>query len=228
MLEEKVFSQSPKAKQIQDAEALKQAMSSTGILMAKSPNTLQSSTTPGEITPREVEPKPRLRSPGTSDERNFIASNTRSIAALAARKKTKAQLDVVNTEKKFGERSLYRPVNDNRDTSLTPSRLAAHNKALGDSVFYSGVTYPVTEDNTSYATDMTLPVVHSQLLDNEVYFGGVKKVSVPESERKRKKRTKSYDLASLSHVSCFLTFCIERLNCTAVKSSMCIFGIFIS
>ena len=67
----------------------------------------------------------------------MIVSNTRNIAALAAKKRNKVQTNTFNIERQMpGEpRALYRPLNDknrntsdNRDVFLTPSRLDKHNK----------------------------------------------------------------------------------------------------
>ncbi|KAH9504088.1 Kinesin-like protein kif19 [Bulinus truncatus] len=71
------------------------------------------------------------------EDRTVINANTRSIAALAAKKRNQASIS--GATDKFGQRPLYRPQPqiddedfDDFGTKLTPSRLALHNRSMND------------------------------------------------------------------------------------------------
>lgn len=109
-------------------------------------------------------PTPRLSPPGDKPDRVVITTGTRSIAALAARKRT-------IIEQKYGDtRSLYRPNSERdpqNDSVLSQTMLAKHNKKYGD------VSLPIikdpSDDNISQGTknssfsDSTLPPITGRL-----------------------------------------------------------------
>ncbi|XP_060067526.1 kinesin-like protein KIF19 [Ylistrum balloti] len=121
-----------------------------------------------------------------SDDRTTITSNTRNIAALAAKKRSKAQNNLLNIERQYGEpRSLYRPSND--DAYLSPRTLARHNQSYDDVVLPS-IHKPPSEDNLSNATKQSANTDNSNLPP----IRGGRKVS-KESDLKRNRRTRGYD-----------------------------------
>ena len=129
------------------------------------------------------------------DDRKEIASNTRSIAALAAKKRSKAHNDLLNLERQFGgePRTLYRNSGDRSNSDndyLSPSTLARHDRNYGELVL-PPLSKPPSEDNLdnistgtkqSTNTDSTLPP-----LRNESNFrrGG---------DIRRNRRTRGYDV----------------------------------
>ncbi|XP_078317515.1 kinesin-like protein KIF19 isoform X2 [Crassostrea virginica] len=130
------------------------------------------------------------------DDRKEIASNTRSIAALAAKKRSKAHNDLLNLERQFGgePRTLYRNSGDRSNSDndyLSPSTLARHDRNYGELVL-PPLSKPPSEDNLdnistgtkqSTNTDSTLPP-----LRNESNFrrGG---------DIRRNRRTRGYDVS---------------------------------
>ena len=125
----KLFIESPKHRKLQQSE-LSGAWRNNSSL---SDNFDRSS--PLDIPPPRETPLAPSRT--SQNDRTVIVSNTRNIAALAAKKRNKVQTNTFNIERQMpGEpRALYRPSNDknrnnsdNRDVFLTPSRLDKHNK----------------------------------------------------------------------------------------------------
>ncbi|XP_071106113.1 kinesin-like protein KIF19 [Haliotis cracherodii] len=134
------------------------------------------------------------------DDKEVIQSNTRNIAALAAKKRTKAHHDHLNAERQgHGSRPLYRPSHDSDAGALTPSRLAKHNRTYGDGMTHTST--PPSDDNISSVTveklsihtDISLPVISAS---EERYRGGVRKVSRNEADQRRKKRGRNFDVVS--------------------------------
>lgn len=131
----------------------------------------------------------------TPENRKEIASNTRSIAALAAKKRSKAHNDLLNLERQFGgePRTLYRNSGEKSSNSendyLSPSTLARHDRNYGELVL-PPLSKPPSEDNLdnistgtkqSTNTDSTLPP-----LRNESNFR--------RGDTRRNRRTRGYDV----------------------------------
>ncbi|XP_062605010.1 kinesin-like protein KIF19 [Saccostrea cucullata] len=128
------------------------------------------------------------------DNRKEIASNTRSIAALAAKKRSKAHSDLLNLERQFGgePRTLYRNSGDKSNSDndyLSPSTLAKHDRNYGELVL-PPLHKPPSEDNLdnistgtkqSTNTDSTLPPLRNE---NNFRRGDIK----------RNRRTRGYDV----------------------------------
>lgn len=100
----------------------------------------------------------------SNSDRNTIVSNTRNIAALAAKKRNRAQTNLNNLERRgdtLEPRPLYRPINesnekDNRDAYLTPSRLDKHNRTFIPETPYVSVSKAPSEDSLSTVTKHTM------------------------------------------------------------------------
>lgn len=158
---------------------------------------------PVDIPPlRDV---PLAPSRTSQNDRTVILSNTRNIAALAAKKRNKAQTNLLNMEKQMpGEpRSLYRPsndknINDSRDAYLTPSRLDKHDKFfVTDNPF--PVSNPPSEDSLSTITKHTAISEHSlpplrklSEAGQDRYHGNMRQwVPVDPAVKKKKKRNET-------------------------------------
>lgn len=111
---------------------------------------------------------PSRQSKTSFEDPEVIMSNTRSIAALAAKKRTQATVVNQLPEKPYvpTHRPLYRPAGETLDDFapvLTSSRLAQHNRLTGDGMFTE--TLVLSDDNlsqntlekTSVHTDGSLP-----------------------------------------------------------------------
>jgi hypothetical protein len=131
----------------------------------------------------------------TPDNRKEIASNTRSIVALAAKKRSKAHNDLLNLERQFGgePRTLYRNSGEKSSNSendyLSPSTLAKHDRNYGELVL-PPLSKPPSEDNLdnistgtkqSTNTDSTLPPLRNE---NNFRRGDIR----------RNRRTRGYDV----------------------------------
>jgi len=97
----------------------------------------------------------------SNSDRHTIVSNTRNIAALAARKRNKAQTNLTNIEKRdtVDPRPLYRPSNERnseRDAYLTPSRLDKHNRTFVPDHPYVSISKAPSEDSLSITTKHTV------------------------------------------------------------------------
>lgn len=146
--EDKLFSQSAQAKRMKEA-------SLTG--------TWRNNSNLSNGLPDDPPPSPAERSvPSKNEDRSTIATGTRSIAALAAKKRT------IIEQKYVGDnRSLYRPSSEkevnNNDSYLSQKMLAKHDKKFAET------TLPMikdpSDDNISHATknsflsDSTLPPI---------------------------------------------------------------------
>lgn len=126
------------------------------------------------------------------EDRKEITSNTRSIAALAAKKRSKAHNDLLNLERQFGGEP--RTLNRNSDNDyLSPSTLAKHDRNYGELVL-PPLSKPPSEDNLdnistgtkqSTNTDSTLPPLRNE---NNFRRGG---------DIRRNRRTRGYDVGYL-------------------------------
>lgn len=124
------------------------------------------------------------------EDRKEITSNTRSIAALAAKKRSKAHNDLLNLERQFGGEP--RTLNRNSDNDyLSPSTLARHDRNYGELVL-PPLSKPPSEDNLdnistgtkqSTNTDSTLPPLRNE---NNFRRGG---------DIRRNRRTRGYDVS---------------------------------
>ncbi|XP_052262802.1 kinesin-like protein KIF19 isoform X2 [Dreissena polymorpha] len=99
------------------------------------------------------------------NDRHTILSNTRNIAALAAKKRNKAQTNLTNIEKRDlpeQQRPLYRPNNNDnsksseRETYLSPSRLDTHNRTFIPEHPFVLVNKVPSEDSLSLTEKQTL------------------------------------------------------------------------
>lgn len=129
-------------------------------------------------------PTPRI-TPGEKTDRTVIATGTRNIAALAAKKRT-------IIEQKYGDtKSLYRPNSEKdltNDSYLSQNMLAKHNKKFSDT------TLPMikdpSDDNLSHNTknssfsDSTLPPIRQ----------GQKNSLQREADLKKNRRTRGNEL----------------------------------
>ena len=101
-------------------------------------------------------------------------TNTRSIAALAAKKRNRAQSTLENLDKSPEAKPLYRPNNNNherhfsdksdnsnRDAYLTPSRLDKHNRTFVPDHPYTSLSKQLSEDSLSTVTKHTAISDHS-------------------------------------------------------------------
>ncbi|XP_041363703.1 kinesin-like protein KIF19 [Gigantopelta aegis] len=171
----KIFTQSAKARQIQESQTLSGVWNN--YLLG------------GD---RDI-PSSLISSQQSFEDRMIISTNTRNIAALAAKKRTKVHKDILNTDKQM-TRTLYRPLPDIKDEPvLTPSRLAKHNRTFTDSL-----VQPPSEDELSLVlsekvsehTEVSLPPITGL---EEKYRAAVKKPTKQETELKRKKRGAKVD-----------------------------------
>ena len=141
----------------------------------------------------------------SNSDRNTIVSNTRSIAALAAKKRNKAQSNLLNIERQNNSenRSLYRPNNDrngfdDRDAYLTPSRLDKHNKKYTSDQQFNSLSKSPSEDSLSVVTKHTAQSEHSlpplrRVGDNIDRNRNMRQwVPVEAGARKKKKREPTY------------------------------------
>ncbi|XP_059157154.1 kinesin-like protein KIF19 isoform X2 [Physella acuta] len=163
----KVFTQSAKTKQILKANRV----SDIGYLQ-------------NDIDIQDHIPTPTAPSRISYEDRTVINANTRSIAALAAKKRNQASIASGATDK-FGVRPLYRPQvqvdDDDFDdfgTKLTPSRLAQHNRNMGDGVYnFSGGEE--LGERISVITDPNLPPLRT--------IGSVGSRQIQEQEEARRR-----------------------------------------
>ena len=81
-------------------------------------------------------------SPTPAKDKTIIVTDTRNIAALAARRKNKAQMNVFNSEKQLKD-----------DNYLSASRLASHDRKYGTAA--NGVPHLFEGDNFSIGTGDT-------------------------------------------------------------------------
>ena len=190
----KFFIQSPKSRKLEQA-ALSRAWRNNSNL---SDNFDRSS--PVDIPhPKDIPLAPSR----TSQDRTVILTNTRNIAALAAKKRNKAQTSLFNNENPQ-PRPLYRPGSDKnaneRDAFLTPSRLDKHNKFfVTDNVFMP--SNAPSEDSLSTITkhttisDTALPPLR-RVSDNgaDRFNGNVRQwvPADPAMKRRKKKAENSY------------------------------------
>ncbi|PVD37655.1 hypothetical protein C0Q70_00253 [Pomacea canaliculata] len=120
------------------------------------------------------------------EDREIIASNTRNIAALAARRRTQANAS--NQVIYLGGRPLYRPVPDAVEDFpmvLTPSRLAQHNRLTEDGAYLNFSDDNLSQntvEKTSVHTDNSLP----PLLGSEPQY------TYKKGDSAEKKNTGSY------------------------------------
>ncbi|XP_053393592.1 kinesin-like protein KIF19 [Mercenaria mercenaria] len=165
--DEKIFSHTPKARQIENANS----KFDRGTLSAAWRNNSSLSQEIDRVTPVEI-PTERnsLGAPSrnSNSDRNTIVTNTRNIAALAAKKRNRAQTNLNNIEKRgdtLDPRPLYRPANegkdalndrDNRDAYLTPSRLDKHNRTFIPDAPYVSISKAPSEDSLSTVTKHTI------------------------------------------------------------------------
>ncbi|XP_050391529.1 kinesin-like protein KIF19 isoform X3 [Patella vulgata] len=139
---------------------------------------------------------PSIKSRQSFDDKETIVSNTRNIAALAAKKRTRVQNTLLQTDKMDKPRTLYRPTNDSASdfapNALTPSRLAKHNKDYGEGTFHFNST-PPSDDNISSVTAVEKISIHTDTslppLNEQQYKGGVRKISQTETEARRRRRS---------------------------------------
>ena len=120
------------------------------------------------------------------EDPTIINANTRNIAALAAKKRNQANINV--TEPKFAQRALYRPqggIDDNDfddfGSVLTPSRLAHHNHIMGDGFLGVGGGDDAAE-RISLLTDNSLPPIRT--------IGGVGSQRIREQEEARRRNVR--------------------------------------
>ncbi|KAI8794146.1 kinesin protein KIF19 [Biomphalaria glabrata] len=158
----KVFTQSAKAKHIQQAER---------------------SIYPQDLEIVEHVSTPTAPSRISYEDRTIINANTRSIAALAAKKRNQANIS--GATDKFGQRPLYRPQplidDDDFDpfgTKLTPSRLALHNRNMSEGLYSNGLGDDGLE-RFSTITDPNLPPLRT------IGTIGSKRIQEQEEARRR-------------------------------------------
>ena len=181
----KIFTQSAKARQIQECQTLSGVWNN--YLLG------------GD---RDI-PSSLVSSQQSFEDRMVISTNTRNIAALAAKKRTKVHKDLLNTDKQIS-RSMYRPLPDIKDEPvLTPSRLAKHNRTFTDSLVQAPSEDEmslVLSEKVSEHTEVSLPPIAST---EEKYRAGLKKPTKQETELKRKRRGGKVDNNYLQQVSAF-------------------------
>ncbi|XP_012943320.1 kinesin-like protein KIF19 [Aplysia californica] len=168
----KVFTRSAKAKQIQRSEELNKHWKTDLDIVEKSPTPLA----PSRIS---------------YEDRTVITTNTRNIAALAAKKRSQANTSAA--ESRFGARPLYRPqpqIDDNDfddfGSVLTPSRLAQHNRNMGE----GGLLGPLhgfggaddAAERVSLLTDQSLPPLRT--------IGGIGSKKIQEHEEARRRNVR--------------------------------------
>lgn len=151
---EKVFSHSPRARELREAQARTEAAISKsssslhnnpaetkGTRRQQSIVTLSDNKSDHSSSSPVPAPGGRLDTLKSTEDRNIILSHTRSIAALAAKKRTKVTVDglSMNDEalnKTYTSMTVERPRNTNRlaentENYLSQSRLAIHDKKYG-------------------------------------------------------------------------------------------------
>lgn len=145
----------------------------------------------------------------SQNDRTVIVSNTRNIAALAAKKRNKVQTNTFNIERQMpGEpRALYRPnndknVNDNR-AFLTPSRLDKHNKFFVTDTPFPDTLVP-SEDSLSTVTKNTAisepslpPLRRLSDTGQDRFHSNVRQWVPVDPAAKRKKHTYSQQVRQL-------------------------------
>ena len=110
---------------------------------------------------KSSDPQSHSSIPTSATDRGVIATNTRSIAAKAAKKRNKAQVNTVNTERlqaTHGSVGKLRNVGDAEHLPhLTESRLANHNRNYGGSTI--NMQHFLQDDQLSNTTLDKLSVV---------------------------------------------------------------------
>ena len=153
---DKVFARSPKADELREAAARVEGPSTStetfpGPVRQRSIITLSSQSNPASPTPpidnKLLPPHPNIRLTNSFEELDVITSNTRSIAALAAERRSKVHLNTVSSNERAEGGGHNR--NNSDENKLTMSRLAYHdNKYSGSQTFRSGL-----DETTSNYTD---------------------------------------------------------------------------
>ena len=135
---DKVFSKSPKADELREAAARTEGPSASaetlqGPVRQRSIITLSSQSNPASPSPpidnKLLPPHPNIRLTNSFEELDVITSNTRSIAALAAQRRSKVHLNTVNSS----ERAEGHNRSNSDENKLTMSRLAYHDKKYSGS-----------------------------------------------------------------------------------------------
>ncbi|XP_072029588.1 kinesin-like protein KIF19 [Amphiura filiformis] len=135
-------------------------------------------------------------SPEHDKNRKEIVQNTKSIAAIAARKRTSqkhfdshpAKMNL-NEKTMMSLRSVYETSEPEMDTEfLSPSRLARHNR--GHTMSSPFVLSSDNDDNISITT------IERKVDTRVQYKGGVRRIGDKQLLEKRKRRTMSYDQPS--------------------------------
>ena len=133
---DKVFARSPKAEELREAAARNEGPATStetlpGPVRQRSIITLSSQSNPTSPTPpidnKLAPPHPNIRLTNSFEELDVITSNTRSIAALAAARRSRAHLNAVNNNEREG--GHFRSNSD--ENKLTVSRLAYHDNRYG-------------------------------------------------------------------------------------------------
>lgn len=161
---EKIFTQSAKSKHLRRSQVL---------------GRLWKNESPPGDDPNYLAPSRQSKT--SFEDREVIASNTRNIAALAAKKRTQASSTSNSAPETIDE---FAP-------GLTPNRLAQHNRLMGDGS-YTNANLNLSEDSlsqntsekTSLHTDNSLP----QLVGGEAKFR-------PKKVEAEERRTKGQDVS---------------------------------
>ncbi|KAL4240456.1 Kinesin-like protein kif19 [Mactra antiquata] len=165
--DDRIFSHTPKARQIENANTTYQKNKT---LSGAWRNHSTLSQEIDRVTPVEAQvERTSLGAPSrlSNSDRNTIVTNTRNIAALAAKKRNRAQTNLNNLEKRHeavGDRPLYRPNNDrtvsldrdNKDSYLTPSRLDTHNRTFVSEHHQFTLSKAPSDDSLSTVTKHTV------------------------------------------------------------------------
>lgn len=199
---ERLFSQSRRARQIMAQEGLPLGVGRAVVLPDISPTS--SPSTPTVSDPSHPTPP--------QEDRRMIVTNTRNINALAAKKRSKVQHDLLNLERQQGgERSFYpnSPDGDTLDDSyLSTAMLANHNRRLGELPYLMNVRQPSMESTATFSmrTEASLPPLRGR--QSERYRAGRRR----DRDAKRGKRSKYNDkLLFSSQVSLTLSSIVSYI-----------------
>ena len=189
---EKVFTQSAKSKHLRRSQVLSRLWKN-GVSPEDDPS-----------FPSPLPVAPSRQSKTSYEDREVITSNTRSIAALAAKKRGRATGQPTSLDRSFAStanRPLFRPqASEAPATTLTSSRLAQHNQ-LTEGVFgHDGLNgsddnlSQNTLDKTSIHTDTSLP----PLTGGDARYRN-KKADPGEDSKKRGGYSQQVSLACCDH-----------------------------
>ena len=209
---EKVFTQSAKSKHMRRSQALSR-------LWKNEPSADNQNPSPGLVAPSR-------QSKTSFEDREVITSNTRSIAALAARKRGKVNALPQAPDKTFvtaPQRPLYRPLPPEPPAGfappLTSSRLEQHNQ-LTEGVYGTASDALVASDDNLSQNTLEKTSIHTEtslppLTGGEATFRVKKSDSLDDNNNNKRKAGYS------QHVRIFFVSLYVRSDITTLVDWVC-------